>query len=117
MCIRDRSRDNSRRCMFLVQRKRVERDRRRQELYDLLEDAALQLEEDRLAYQPSGLGGISPSTSSSYQPLQTGGGEAVSYTHLRAHETPEHLVCRLLLEKKKKHKKPHHNNSYPFQLR
>jgi len=23
------------------------------------------------------------------------------YTHLRAHETPEHLVCRLLLEKKK----------------
>src|SRR5678816_623383 len=27
--------------------------------------------------------------------------EAVSYTHLRAHETPEHLVCRLLLEKKK----------------
>ena len=30
---------------------------------------------------------------------------AVSYTHLRAHETPEHLVCRLLLEKKKKKKK------------
>ena len=29
------------------------------------------------------------------------GCEAVSYTHLRAHETPEHLVCRLLLEKKK----------------
>ena len=28
---------------------------------------------------------------------------AVSYTHLRAHETPEHLVCRLLLEKKKNH--------------
>ena len=27
--------------------------------------------------------------------------EAVSYTHLRAHETPEHPVCRLLLEKKK----------------
>src|SRR5674536_118831 len=26
-------------------------------------------------------------------------GLAVSYTHLRAHETPEHLVCRLLLEK------------------
>ena len=25
----------------------------------------------------------------------------VSYTHLRAHETPEHLVCRLLLEKNK----------------
>eukprot|EP00658_Telonema_sp_P-2_P055104 TRINITY_DN43817_c0_g1_i3.p1 TRINITY_DN43817_c0_g1~~TRINITY_DN43817_c0_g1_i3.p1 ORF type:complete len:208 (-),score=54.11 TRINITY_DN43817_c0_g1_i3:27-650(-) len=29
----------------------------------------------------------------------------VSYTHLRAHETPEHLVCRLLLEKKKKKEK------------
>ncbi len=26
------------------------------------------------------------------------------YTHLRAHETPEHPVCRLLLEKKKKKK-------------
>src|SRR5678816_4287148 len=24
------------------------------------------------------------------------GGISVSYTHLRAHETPEHLVCRLL---------------------
>src|SRR5674536_370156 len=30
----------------------------------------------------------------------------VSYTHLRAHETPEHLVCRLLLEKKKKNQTP-----------
>src|SRR5660398_249804 len=28
--------------------------------------------------------------------------EAVSYTHLRAHETKANLVCRLLLEKKKK---------------
>src|SRR5680860_1740461 len=31
--------------------------------------------------------------------------EAVSYTHLRAHETDSYLVCRLLLEKKKKNKK------------
>src|SRR5665254_23000 len=39
-----------------------------------------------------------------YHPRQTalvrawqrcGGIAAVSYTHLRAHETPEHLVCRL----------------------
>ena len=30
---------------------------------------------------------------------------AVSYTHLRAHETVLDLVCRLLLEKKKH---PHH---------
>ena len=29
---------------------------------------------------------------------------AVYYTHIRAHETPELLVCRLLLEKKKKKK-------------
>ena len=29
---------------------------------------------------------------------------SVSYTHLRAHETREDLVCRLLLEKKKKRK-------------
>ena len=29
------------------------------------------------------------------------GGQAVSYTHLRAHETVLDLVCRLLLEKKK----------------
>eukprot|EP00831_Metopus_contortus_P050092 TRINITY_DN4202_c0_g1_i6.p1 TRINITY_DN4202_c0_g1~~TRINITY_DN4202_c0_g1_i6.p1 ORF type:complete len:325 (-),score=44.60 TRINITY_DN4202_c0_g1_i6:133-1107(-) len=29
----------------------------------------------------------------------------VSYTHLRAHETSLHLVCRLLLEKKKKKKR------------
>ena len=26
--------------------------------------------------------------------------DAVSYTHLRAHETDSYLVCRLLLEKK-----------------
>ena len=30
---------------------------------------------------------------------------AVSYTHLRAHETGRNLVCRLLLEKKKTKKK------------
>ena len=29
------------------------------------------------------------------------GDRAVSYTHLRAHETLMNLVCRLLLEKKK----------------
>src|SRR5450756_1968289 len=35
--------------------------------------------------------------------------KAVSYTHLRAHETRHDLVCRLLLEKKKKKKKKHNN--------
>src|SRR5678816_3936828 len=36
------------------------------------------------------------------RPVETipgAGRRPVSYTHLRAHETPEHLVCRLLLEK------------------
>ena len=32
------------------------------------------------------------------------GMDAVSYTHLRAHETRHDLVCRLLLEKKKKNR-------------
>src|SRR5678815_554871 len=32
-------------------------------------------------------------------PSTTRSAKTVSYTHLRAHETPEHLVCRLLLEK------------------
>ena len=41
-----------------------------------------------------------------YGPGMMGGGQgagmmAVSYTHLRAHETVLDLVCRLLLEKKK----------------
>eukprot|EP00658_Telonema_sp_P-2_P051411 TRINITY_DN39470_c0_g1_i2.p1 TRINITY_DN39470_c0_g1~~TRINITY_DN39470_c0_g1_i2.p1 ORF type:complete len:272 (+),score=93.07 TRINITY_DN39470_c0_g1_i2:53-868(+) len=51
----------------------------------------------------------SPNVFSQFQPhVSIGWSEnmttlaAVSYTHLRAHETPEHLVCRLLLEKKKK---------------
>ena len=35
--------------------------------------------------------------------------DAVSYTHLRAHETVLDLVCRLLLEKKKK---KIHTNTY-----
>ena len=35
-----------------------------------------------------------------HNPVRTNA-DTVSYTHLRAHETPEHLVCRLLLEKKK----------------
>src|SRR5678815_4552674 len=38
---------------------------------------------------------------SSHAPTLSARVTPVSYTHLRAHETPEHLVCRLLLEKKK----------------
>src|SRR5664279_2098526 len=33
------------------------------------------------------------------------GAVAVSYTHLRAHETDSYLVCRLMLEKNKKNQK------------
>ena len=38
------------------------------------------------------------------QPIITQNRHAVSYTHLRAHETVLDLVCRLLLETKNKHK-------------
>ena len=36
--------------------------------------------------------------------------KAVSYTHLRAHETVLDLVCRLLLEKKNIHLKTTHDH-------
>ena len=40
--------------------------------------------------------------------------DAVSYTHLRAHETVLDLVCRLLLEKKKPltHETPSHTTQF-----
>ena len=40
---------------------------------------------------------------SAHDALVARGAMAVSYTHLRAHETVLDLVCRLLLEKKKTH--------------
>ena len=36
--------------------------------------------------------------------------KAVSYTHLRAHETKANIVCHLLLEKKKKKNKKYIRN-------
>src|SRR5678815_730366 len=67
-----------------------------QEAADALIDAAEKFDEMALAEI------LGPD---SYDIIHTGeparDREAVSYTHLRAHETPEHLVCRLLLEKKK----------------
>src|SRR5665648_626654 len=56
------------------------------------------------------LGGIWAIIDMEYDPMITIGSTsypfvAVSYTHLRAHETRHDLVCRLLLEKKKKNKK------------
>ena len=45
--------------------------------------------------------------------------QAVSYTHLRAHETRHDLVCRLLLEKKKnlKKKKKNYKNKKMIRVR
>ena len=43
--------------------------------------------------------------------LMGGGVNAVSYTHLRAHETVLDLVCRLLLEKKKNNRHQHNSSS------
>ena len=52
--------------------------------------------------QMLGLAGQQPESrdGTNMEPLEAYG--AVSYTHLRAHETVLDLVCRLLLEKKKK---------------
>src|SRR5678815_5854555 len=53
-------------------------------------------------FSPSDIPLLTQSTFSSVsQPVGSQHTHPVSYTHLRAHETPEHLVCRLLLEKKK----------------
>src|SRR5678816_4875441 len=66
--------------------------------------------------------GSSPRWRISRPPRPTTWSRPVSYTHLRAHETPEHLVCRLLLEKKNNaaplptpthSAPPHHHASRP----
>eukprot|EP00658_Telonema_sp_P-2_P053475 TRINITY_DN42029_c0_g1_i1.p1 TRINITY_DN42029_c0_g1~~TRINITY_DN42029_c0_g1_i1.p1 ORF type:complete len:120 (-),score=26.16 TRINITY_DN42029_c0_g1_i1:56-415(-) len=60
-------------------------------------------EEESIGVQPvipiSHIIGVPPAVASINAPTAEPP-PAVSYTHLRAHETPEHLVCRLLLEKK-----------------
>src|SRR5674536_369358 len=56
-------------------------------------------------YDPTSLGSLSMIKYTAFMTAALAVLMAVSYTHLRAHETPEHLVCRLLLEKKKKNKK------------
>ena len=63
-----------------------------------------------LIFGPKNLPKLGASVGKTVKSLREGlgGGEklvAVSYTHLRAHETGRNLVCRLLLEKKKKKKK------------
>ena len=46
------------------------------------------------------LGDLDPALEGTYKMQLKDGSTAVSYTHLRAHETVLDLVCRLLLEKK-----------------
>eukprot|EP00658_Telonema_sp_P-2_P053771 TRINITY_DN42464_c0_g1_i1.p1 TRINITY_DN42464_c0_g1~~TRINITY_DN42464_c0_g1_i1.p1 ORF type:complete len:102 (+),score=32.38 TRINITY_DN42464_c0_g1_i1:144-449(+) len=74
------------------------------------DDAVLHFAPD--AVPDSNKGGSSPRSKSPQKaPMMSAGNTTVSYTHLRAHETPEHLVCRLLLEKKKKmNNKKYQNN-------
>ena len=45
---------------------------------------------------------LEPGVEDAHVLLEAPRADAVSYTHLRAHETVLDLVCRLLLEKKKK---------------
>ena len=66
---------------------------------------ALPLKKDKYSMLPhhsaptAGVGGPGGAAASSGGSVLTplGPSTPVSYTHLRAHETPEHLVCRLLL--------------------
>ena len=46
------------------------------------------------------IGVLSGTSADSIDALLVDFSNSVSYTHLRAHETSLHLVCRLLLEKK-----------------
>ena len=64
---------------------------------------------DIYAIVPDDFHGVTPKVVVKEQEYVTAGGtlfvdknhpEAVSYTHLRAHETGRNIVCRLLLEKK-----------------
>ena len=88
-----------------VQRRQAEREAARQ--------AEAQAEEDRFRSYRDREYGRSPAVTPSAAPQPTpaarsnqtpAAADAVSYTHLRAHETDSYLVCRLLLEKKKKQK-------------
>src|SRR5678815_5085741 len=56
-------------------------------------DIATITDKDRKAYR-LGVQMVHQDPYASLNPIQTV--YPVSYTHLRAHETPEHLVCRLL---------------------
>ena len=59
----------------------------------------LQQQPARLSQSPDGSKLYFASRDKNIHELDLNTMVSVSYTHLRAHETPEHLVCRLLLEK------------------
>ena len=59
------------------------------------------LHTDRLHIDSNDPGDPLPDVGNVGGQLRAFGPDAVSYTHLRAHETVLDLVCRLLLEKKK----------------
>ena len=65
-----------------------------------IRDSETDYSETNIAFDPVGANSYfaQPYENTLVTPL-----DAVSYTHLRAHETVLDLVCRLLLEKKKKH--------------
>ena len=63
-----------------------------------IRDSVRSLPEDATA---ADLVNLARETGHSRFPVMDRDGEAVSYTHLRAHETVLDIVCRLLLEKKK----------------
>ena len=69
--------------------------------HDLTKGQSLFSKPVRAQFDPTDRMGA-PEVQASLAALETPDFEAVSYTHLRAHETVLDLVCRLLLEKKKK---------------
>ena len=69
--------------------------------YAMLQEGSM-LPDMLLPDVPVNINGYTPQNFSMQYEGAVPASEAVSYTHLRAHETGRNLVCRLLLEKKNK---------------